>query len=188
MESKEGQEILEEILNNPILLRDYIKNEFKKENKTSKEKIEAIEKELELHDGKKKPSITKIKKICNNKKITSARISTKQRTTIRDLLIESDIYEILNNEKPIVIVLDNAKIHQADDVAIACEILNIELIFLPTYSPDLNPIEDLWKIIKRVIYSSHYKNEEELIEIILDEFYKNVCKESLIENWVEEFL
>ena len=188
MESKEGQEILEEILNNPILLRDYIKNEFKKENKTSKEKIEAIEKELELHDGKKKPSISKIKEICNNKKITSARISTKQRTTIRDLLIESDIYEILNNEKPIVIVLDNAKIHQADDVAIACEILNIELIFLPTYSPDLNPIEDLWKIIKRVVYSSHYKNEEELIEIILDEFYKNVCKESLIENWVEEFL
>ena len=90
--------------------------------------------------------------------------------------------------KNLVIVLDNAKIHQADDVAIACEILNIELIFLPKYSPDLNPIEDLWKIIKRVVYSSHYKNEEELIEIILDEFYKNVCKESLTENWVEEFL
>ena len=61
MESKEGKEILEEILNNPLLLRDYIKNEFKKENKTSKEKIEAIEKEFELHDGKKKPSITKIR-------------------------------------------------------------------------------------------------------------------------------
>ena len=159
MESEEGKEILEEILNNPLLLRDYIKDEFKKENKTSKEKIEAIEKEFELHDGKKKPSITKIKEICNNKKITSARISTKQRTTIIDLLIESDIYEILNDEKPIVIVLDNAKIHKAADVAIACEILNIELIFLPTYSPDLNPIEDLWKIIKRVVYSSHYNNE-----------------------------
>ncbi len=188
MENKECQQILGDILDNHLLSRDYIKNEFKKENKSSKEKIEAIEKEFELHDGKKKPSISKIKEICTNKKITSARISAKQRTTIRDLLIESNIFEILNDEKPIVIVLDNAKIHQADDVAIACEILNIELIFLPKYSPDLNPIEDLWKIIKRVVYSSHYNNEEELVNIILDEFYKNVGKKSLIENWVDEFL
>lgn len=188
MENEEGKEILDEILNNQLLLREYIKNEFKKENKTSNEKIEAIQEELESSKGKKRPSISKIKNICTNKKITSARISTKQRTTIRDLLIESEIFEILQNEKSIVIVLDNAKIHQADDVAIACEILNIDLIFLPEYSPDLNPIEDLWKIIKRVVYSSHYNNLEELIDIILDEFYKNVSKESLIENWIDEFL
>ena len=188
MENEEGKEILKKILNNPLLLRDYIKNEFKKENKTNKEKIEAIQKELESSNGKKKPSISKIKDICTNKKITSARISTKQRIIIRDLLIESGINELLQAEKPIVIVLDNAKIHQADDVAIACEILNIELIFLPKYSPDLNPIEDLWKIIKRVVYSSHYNNLKELIDIILDEFYKNVGNESLIENWIDEFL
>ena len=188
MEHEEGKEILNKILNNPLLSRDYIKNEFKKENKTSKEKIEAIEKEFETSNGKKRPSITKIKEICTNKKITSSRISIKQRMTIIDLLIESKIFEILQEEKPIVIVLDNAKIHQANDVAIACEILNIELIFLPKYSPDLNPIEDLWKIIKRVVYSSHYNNMKELIDIILDEFYKNVGNESLIENWVDEFL
>ena len=188
MEYEEGKKILNEILNNPLLARDYIKNEFKKENKTSKEKIEAIKKEFETSHGKKRPSINKIKEICTNKKITSSRISTKQRITIMDLLIESNIFEILQDEKPIVIVLDNAKIHKANDLAIACEILNIELIFLPKYSPDLNPIEDLWKIIKRVVYSSHYNNVEELIDIILDEFYKNVGKESLIENWVDEFL
>ena len=188
MENEECKEILTKILNNPSLLRDYIKNEFKKENKTNKEKIEAVQKELEFSNGKKRPSISKIKKICTNKKITSSRISIKQRTTIRDLLIESEVFEILQDEKPIVIVLDNAKIHQAEDVAIACEILNIELIFLPKYSPDLNPIEDLWKIIKRVVYSSHYTNLEELIDVILDEFYKNVGNESLIENWVDEFL
>ncbi len=38
MESKEGNEILEEILNNPLLLRDYIKNELKKEIKQVKKK------------------------------------------------------------------------------------------------------------------------------------------------------
>ena len=139
-------------------------------------------------NGSKKVSVTKIKDICTNKKITQSRISVKQRTTIRDLLLESGIENILKDEKPIVIVLDNAKIHKASDVEIACEILNIEFIFLPSYSPDLNPIEDLWKIIKRVVYTSYYTNVNELIDIILDEFYKNVANESLTENWVEEFL
>ena len=188
MENEEGIAILKEILNNPQLSREYIKNEFKKENKTNKEKIEEIRKEFDSENGSKKVSVTKIKDICTNKKITQSRISVKQRTTIRDLLLESGIENILKDEKPIVIVLDNAKIHKASDVEIACEILNIEFIFLPSYSPDLNPIEDLWKIIKRVVYTSYYTNVNELIDIILDEFYKNVANESLTENWVEEFL
>lgn len=187
MEDEKGKEILNEILNNPSLNRENIKKEFKKENKTNEEKIEAIKKELDP-TNKKKPSTNKIKKICTNKKITSTRISAKQRTIIKDLLIESNIYDTLINEKPIVIVLDNAKIHKANDVTIACEFLNIEFIFLPEYSPDLNPIEDLWKIIKRVTYNSHYNTKEELIDIIVNEFYKNVGRKSLTENWVDEFL
>ena len=42
--------------------------------------LEAVQKELESSNGKKRPSISKIKKICTNKKITSSRISIKQRT------------------------------------------------------------------------------------------------------------
>ena len=35
--------------------------------------------------------------------------------------------------------------------------LNIELLFLPPYSPNLNLIERFWKFIKKeVIYSKHY--------------------------------
>lgn len=187
MENKDAKKILNDILESTLISRDYIKNEFKKENKTNKEKIAAVRTELKTTNGNKEPSANKIKELCTNKKITSTRISIKQRTTIRDLLIESEISNLLKNEKPIVIVLDNAKIHKATDVGIACEILNVELVFLPTYSPDLNPIEDLWKIIKRVVYSSHYTDEHDLINIILDEFYKNVGRESLTENWVEDF-
>ena len=142
MENKNGKEILDNILNSPLLSRENIKNEFEKENKSDEEKIEAVEKEIKSTKGKKKTSVNKIRKICTDKKITTSRISVKQRTNIRDLLIESEVNDILNDEKPMVIVLDNAKIHQATDVGIACEILNIELIFLPTYSPDFNPIED----------------------------------------------
>ena len=188
MDDNVGKEVLNQILNNPLLNRENIKEEFEKQNKSDEEKIEAVKKELKSSNGKKKISPNKIKNICTNKKITPTRISIKQRTTIRDLLMESDICDILIDEKPIVIVVDNAKIHKATDVAIACEILNIELIYLPEYSPDLNPIEDLWKIIKRVTYTYHYKTKDELIDIIVDEFYKNVDKKSLTGNWVDEFL
>ena len=73
-------------------------------------------------------------------------------------MINSGINNILDNEKTILLVLDNAKIHHADDVKVACEILNIELIYLLEYSTDLNHIEDLWKIIKSVTYSSDYND------------------------------
>lgn len=50
-----------------------------------------------------------------------------------------------NDDKPIGIVLDNAAIHKAKAVLEHCCQLDIHLIRLPTYSPELNPIEYLWK-------------------------------------------
>jgi transposase len=50
---------------------------------------------------------------------------------------------------PITLVLDNARYqHNAAVKALAVE-LGITLLFLPSYSPNLNLIERLWKFIKR---------------------------------------
>ena len=50
---------------------------------------------------------------------------------------------------PITLVLDNAR-YQRNAVVMACaEPLGITLLFLPSYSPNLNLIERLWKFIKR---------------------------------------
>ena len=50
---------------------------------------------------------------------------------------------------PITLVLDNARYqHNATAKALA-EQLAITLLFLPSYSPNLNLIERLWKSIKR---------------------------------------
>ena len=102
--------------------------------------------------------------------------------------MNSDVKNILNEEKQILLVLDNAKIHKAIDVEIACEILNIELMFLPEYSPDCNPIEDLWKILKRIVYSSDYDNLNDLIWIVTEKFYKHVTSSSLYEGWIAEYM
>ena len=54
-----------------------------------------------------------------------------------------------NGFKPIVLVLDNASFHWAAEARFVARELNIELCYLPPYSPDLNPIEVLWRDLKR---------------------------------------
>jgi transposase len=50
---------------------------------------------------------------------------------------------------PITMVLDNARYQRNVVVQSLAESLGIELLFLPSYSPNLNLIERLWKFIKR---------------------------------------
>ena len=50
---------------------------------------------------------------------------------------------------PITLVLDNAKYQRNHTVMALAKSLGIELLFLPSYSPNLNLIERLWRFIKR---------------------------------------
>lgn len=50
---------------------------------------------------------------------------------------------------PITLVLDNARYQRNAVVQSLAESLGITLLFLPSYSPNLNLIERLWKFIKR---------------------------------------
>lgn len=58
---------------------------------------------------------------------------------------------------PITLVLDNAAYQKCRMVAALAAELDIELLFLPPYSPNLNLIERLWKFVKnKVLYSKYY--------------------------------
>ena len=50
---------------------------------------------------------------------------------------------------PITLVLDNARYQRNAVVMALAQQLGIKLLFLPSYSPNLNLIERLWKFIKR---------------------------------------
>ena len=50
-----------------------------------------------------------------------------------------------------VIIMDNARFHQGKRIRQLIEEAGCKLIFLPKYSPDLNPIEHWWQKIKNAI-------------------------------------
>ena len=63
----------------------------------------------------------------------------------------------LGLQGPITLVLDNARYQHCALVMDLAKSLNIHLQFLPSYSPNLNLIERLWKFIKKeVLYGRHY--------------------------------
>jgi transposase len=60
---------------------------------------------------------------------------------------------------PITLILDNARYQRCHLVMDYAKTLGIELLFLPTYSPNLNLIERLWKFVKKqCLYSTYYEN------------------------------
>jgi len=63
--------------------------------------------------------------------------------------------------RPVVVVLDNARVHVAGLVKEKAKALGIVRVFLPPYSPDLMPIEFGWKDVKREL--SGYFNFDEAL-------------------------
>jgi len=61
-----------------------------------------------------------------------------------------------NLGKRLLIVLDNAPDNHADPVSEAAKRLRIEVLYLPTYSPNLNLIERFWKFLKRKVARNRY--------------------------------
>lgn len=50
-----------------------------------------------------------------------------------------------------VVIMDNASFHKSTKIRQSIEKIGCKLIFLPPYSPDLNPIEKFWANMKRWI-------------------------------------
>ena len=58
---------------------------------------------------------------------------------------------------PVTLVLDNARYQKCAVVMELAQSLNIELLYLTAYSPNLNLIERLWKFVKKqCLYSIYY--------------------------------
>jgi transposase len=61
-------------------------------------------------------------------------------------------------ERKVVVVLDNARWHHARALQpwLHRHRKSLMLLFLPPYSPDLNPMERVWKLTRRQCTHNHY--------------------------------
>ena len=62
-------------------------------------------------------------------------------------------------DRKTILVLDNASWHKAD-----LDWHHIQPLFLPPYSPDLNPIERLWRVMKDRHFNNWYTDNYETLE------------------------
>lgn len=80
--------------------------------------------------------------------LTVALFDTTIDTVIFNTWVQEDLIPKLPPQS--VVILDNASFHKAEEMKKGIEQAGHILLYLPTYSPDLNPIEKKWAQAKAI--------------------------------------
>lgn len=81
-----------------------------------------------------------------------------------------------------VLVMDNWTVHHGDDVRDLVEACGCELLYLPTYSPDLNPIEHLFAKVKAFVKRLRPDSTDKLSQAFCDAV-KTVTQENILKSF-----
>lgn len=63
-----------------------------------------------------------------------------------------------------IVVMDNLGSHKSEKAREAIESMSASCLFLPAYSPDLNPIEKMWSKVKQILRGLKARTREELFD------------------------
>jgi transposase len=78
-----------------------------------------------------------------------------------------------------IVVVDNLVCHKREAARAAIEQVGAQLIFLPPYSPDLNPIENAFSKLKRLLRTAAKRTVDSLwtfLGQVLDQFSSDECR------------
>jgi transposase len=72
--------------------------------------------------------------------------------------------------------MDGAAYNKAKEVKEKAKMLKIKLIYLPPYSPNLNPIERLWKFMKKKVSANKFYEQFDDFKKSTMEFFRCIRK------------
>jgi len=89
-----------------------------------------------------------------------------------------------------VVVMDNLSAHKVNGVQELIEKAGAEVLYLPPYSPDLNPIEKAWAKLKQLLRSAKARTKEALDQAITEALRRITRQDAkvwfrLTLNWVQ---
>ena len=110
----------------------------------------------------------------------------KERVTSRTFI--DFLKQIIKNHRwrKIIVVVDNSPTHTAKVVENFIEENKnkISIYYLPTYSPDLNPDEEVWKYLKNVKLKAHQaRNKKEFKPLVLSKMHSIQRKPNVIKSF-----
>ena len=111
--------------------------------------------------------------------ITHQLITVCNETYINALSVCELLQKIQNmtvGEFPITLVMDNAAYQKCDLVKKLAEKLDVELLFLPSYSPNLNLIERLWRWVRGECLNNKYYERFDEFKDAINQTLQNVSK------------
>ena len=84
------------------------------------------------------------------------------------VLVSRFTYSLVSPKSGDVVVMDNLRSHHVQGVKEAFDAAGIQFLYLPPYSPDLNPIEKMWSKMKAILRKWKERSADRLPASVAD--------------------
>ena len=181
---------LNKILNDVNLDDDEIDEILMENNENNEVFTEKILKTIEKYKDNTTSTIARIiGKHCNRESLNNVKKRREiRRKIILNLLEKENIIAKMQTEQRICLILDNYSVHKSAFIKKIALHLNIVLIYLPPYSPHLNPIEQIWRQMKREIKHYYLESKEFLHDLTINTYKESILDTKVYDKWFETYI
>ena len=107
----------------------------------------------------------------NNQLLTVGLYDCSVNTSVFESWVEQDLLPKLKSTS--VLIMDNATFHKGKKLIEVIKSAGHYIVWLPKYSPDLNPIEKMWSRVKSIRKKFRVKDIDKLFRIHCDTLFGN---------------